>query len=435
MSVMAATFRGTGRGHLVAFALAPASVVFLSSNIVNAGNLAFNVVFSRWMGPDLFGALALLLTIKLALLGVMSALQMAVTEKVAATPAAEDGALRHSLAFANRRLVIAVCIGLLPVSIGLAFAGDLFSALNLPGPHLFLLLLAAVPFGASLSALRGIAFGRMNTPRIVASGQVEMLVRLGGAVSAWFLGFGMEGVVIAISLSIVAGWAVLANLLPSPGRGGARDGTLAALAIGALPFGVLQLAQVIALDGDIFLAKAILPAEDAGYIAALPLFQRIQFFACFAIASVLLPGVVIASRSGKSLIAPLLPAAALFCVVSVPVLIAAIFWPAALIRLLVGPDYVAAAPALAGAITAAAFFTSSYLAATLLAALRDRSGIAVLFAVAVGQFGLMWVLGPDSLEDLILIKVLCQLGAALVLSSLCVLRIRQRAVACLPLVQ
>ena len=126
---------------------------------------------------------------------------------------------------------------------------------------------------------------------------------------------------------------------------------------------------------------------------------------------------------------------ALFCVVSVPVLIAAIFWPAALIRLLVGPDYVAAAPALAGAITAAAFFTSSYLAATLLAALRDRSGIAVLFAVAVGQFGLMWVLGPDSLEDLILIKVLCQLGAALVLSSLCVLRIRQRAVACLPLVQ
>ena len=175
--------------------------------------------------------------------------------------------------------------------------------INLPGSKSVsnrALLLAALPFGASLSLLRGVAYGRMNAGRIALSANVEMAVRLGGALVAWQAGLGIGGVVLAISLSIAAGWAALAGLLPTPAadRAAARP-MLRILILGALPFALLQVAQVMALDGDIFLASALLPAAEAGKLAALSLVQRIQFFACVALASVLLPGVVIAARTGK----------------------------------------------------------------------------------------------------------------------------------------
>jgi hypothetical protein len=82
-------------------------------------------------------------------------------------------------------------------------------------PHLLAILFVSVPFGAALSVLRGVAFGDLRTGRIVLSANVEMGVRLVGALRAWGLGLGIEGVVFAVSLSIVAGWVVLADLLPA----------------------------------------------------------------------------------------------------------------------------------------------------------------------------------------------------------------------------
>ena len=49
-----------GLRRTLALAATPAVVVFLSSNFVNVGNLVFNMIFSRLMGPELFGVLAML---------------------------------------------------------------------------------------------------------------------------------------------------------------------------------------------------------------------------------------------------------------------------------------------------------------------------------------------------------------------------------------
>lgn len=246
-----------------------------------------------------------------------------------------------------------------------------------------------------------------------------MVVRLVGCGLVWHAGLGIEWLVGMIVLSIVAGWIVLVGLLPRPSRPSQpipRFGRT--LLIAAMPFAVLQLAQILALDGDLFVVSAYLPEAEAGHVAALSLFQRIQFFACFALASVLLPGVVTASTSGGSVLRAARPALVLFAAVAVPFLAAVCLWPKTLIALLVGPGYLAAHVALLPAALAATAFTASYLIATFLAALGNYRGIWLTAAIAILQ--LMTVTGfamapGTSFADLIELKAVCQTGLCAVL--------------------
>jgi len=416
-------------GRAFALAASPAMAIFLTSNLVNVGNLGFNLLFSRWMGPELFGDLTVLLTIKLALLGILGALQSAVSQNIAAQAPSERGRLMGALSKLNKSVLV---IGLLalPVIGFLLVAGDAGSWLGLDSSYLPLMLMTALPIAASLSVLRGVALGQMIVSKIVASSLIEMFVRLLGAIIVWQLGLGIEGVVLIIAVSIVAGWLVLVDLLPSPRSLQTSPAKVAqTIALSALPFGVLYFSQVLALDGDIFLAKALLPAEDAGYVAALLLFQRIQFFACFALASVLLPSVVVAARTGRNLMTSTTPIIGLFLVSATVFLIAAYLQPDLLISLLVGPQYAKAADGLMLAAVASVAFTLSFLIATFLAALNNRTGIWATAAAAILQLILMAVFTEGSSVTFInILEIKCAVQCALALGLLvftCAILIRR----------
>ena len=191
------------------------------------------------------------------------------------------------------------------------------------------------------------------------------------------------------------------------------------LALAALPFGLLQAAQVILLDGEVILARLWLEAEDSGHAAALSLFQRIAFFASFGLASVLLPVVARAHSRSEPVVRAILPVAALFCAVSLPLVLGAVIIPETLLRLVVGPDYLAAAPLLWKAAVAAIAFTASYLLATALAASSDYRGIALVAMCVPLQIGMMMMAAygaaPLLLAELLTIKLICQLGLLAVL--------------------
>jgi len=409
----------------MALLASPAIVIFLSSNFVNVGNLAFNMIFSRWMGPELFGDLAIVLTIKLALLGVFGALSSAVSHRIAALDASCAAQTEAALARLNRICFAALWLALPVVALAI-FAGSLQARLDLGSPYLLYILLGSVPFTAPLNILRGVALGRMNSTKIVYSANVEMAVRLGLGMIAWQVGLGIEGVVAAIGLSIIAGWAVLIDVLPQPKASMALSRTTLrpvakSLGLAALPFALLQVAQVAALDGDIFLATRFLDDVQTGYVAALSLFQRIQFFACFALASVLLPSVVIALREGRSYRASVAMIGGLLAAVSAIVLSLAMFAPGFLLTMLVGADYVAAAPHLIWVAAAAVVFTINYLIATFLMAQGRRSGIATVVLGAAVQIGLMIfaLMAPTGdLAAMLSAKLYCQLAILAALIAL-----------------
>ncbi len=410
--------------------LTPAFLIFLSSNFVNAGNLLFNTLFSRWLGPVLYGDLALILTLKLAILGMFAALQMAVSREVAKVDGDARDTLKNSLACINR-LVFVILWFCLPIVLLVSSSANLGEIFGLSNTNLFAIMLLSVPFVVPLSMCRGVAFGELCSWQIIVSANAEMLVRLVGAIVVWHLGFGLQGVVIVLSLSVVAGWLGVARALPKP-QASVREvrQVVLGLTIGALPFAALQIAQVLSLDGDIFLAKARLDAQQAGYLAALSLFQRIQFFACFALAATLLAAVVSAARDGKDILHAAMPVVCLFLLVSIAVLALALFRGDLVVRALVGPAFAGAEQGTTMAACASIAFTASYLLATFLSALNDQRGIWAALAVSVLQ--LTWMafatLAPE-LGFLVLleIKMWCQLSLAGVLLSITVRRVCTQA--------
>lgn len=411
MTSLAAPLKSTRLTALIAVCVSPAVVIFVSSNFVNVGNLAFNMLFSRWMGPALFGDLAVIMTIKLGVLGLLGALQMAVSQMVAARGTISGDTTQAALARINM-LVFGALFLALPLIAAAIWASSLGARLDLGSPWLLYIMLGSIPFCAPLNILRGVALGRIDSGKMVLSANVEMAVRLGFGALAWVAGLGIEGVVAAIGLSIIAGWAVLTGLLApiSTDRVALRP-VAATLGLTALPYALLQLAQIVSLDGDIFLASRFLGNAETGLVAALSLFQRIQFFACYGLAAVLLPAVITALRNKQSYMASVWPILALLGAVSVTVLGLTTLIPETMISLAVGPDYAAAAPHLKVVAAISVLFTVNYLIATFLMALGDRMGILAVMATAIVQTGLMvWTLLPGTadLAAMLDVKLICQ---------------------------
>jgi O-antigen/teichoic acid export membrane protein len=389
----------------------PVFAIFLSANLVNLGNLGFNVLFSRWMGPALFGQLATLLTLFLAVMGVLGALQLAISQRIAADPD-QGKALQAGLARLSR-LGLVVGFAALPFLIGGTLALNLGPGLGLESPLLLPLLLLCLPFALPLALARGVVTGRLDARRVIVSAQVEMWVRLIGSVLAWQVGLGLAGVTATIALSVLAGWLPLRTAFGPTGIAGATVPTTATagLFLAALPFAVLQAGQIILMDGDVILAQRLLGSEEAGYVAALGLFQRIQFFGCFSLAAILLPVVAAEVSAGRNPLKAARPVFALYAAVTALVIGLACVAPGPVLTLLVGPAFLPAAPYLPLISAAAGAFTLSYLLATYLAALGDRSGIwAIALACPVQIIAL--ALLSDSLGTLIAAKLLCQLVLA-----------------------
>lgn len=398
------------RRMLAALFAGPVIAIFLSANVVNLGNLGFNVLFSRWMGPALFGQLATVLTLFLAVMGVLGALQLAVSQRIAANPQ-RAGALEAGLGRLSFQTLV-FGLAALPVLICATLALNLGPMLGLDAPEILPILLLCLPFAIPMAIGRGVATGRLDARRVAMSAQAEMWVRLFGAAMAWHAGLGLAGVTLAIALSVVVGWLPLRTAL---------DRTLSrtsaatkGLVLTALPFALLQAGQVVLMDGDVLLAQILLGAEDTGYIAALGLFQRIQFFGCFSLAAVLLPAVAAEVSAGRNPMTAARPVFVIYAAVTVLLVAVACLASGPVVILLVGPAFLPAAPLLPLISLSAGAFTLSYLLATYLAAVGDRSGIYAVCLACPLQICAM-AFWSDSLDSVVAAKLVCQLALAAVL--------------------
>jgi O-antigen/teichoic acid export membrane protein len=73
--------------------LASSGMLFVSMTVVNAGNYLFNLLLGRWLGPEAFADLTLIVTLMLIVTLVTSALQL-IGAKFAAVYAVEDDRAR-----------------------------------------------------------------------------------------------------------------------------------------------------------------------------------------------------------------------------------------------------------------------------------------------------------------------------------------------------
>ena len=268
--------------------IGPAAALFLSANIANAANLVFNMVFARIMGPAAFADLTLLLTLKLGILSFLGALQFAFAELTAKEGKVKRSRDRaHALSWRSLRFSIPAMF------IVIALSNYISGSLNFSSPIALCVLALAIPFFLPMVIYRGLIQGLIDLPKIILSIQAEWIIRLFGSLILWKMGFGLAGIAAAVGLSILAGFFFSmrkedVNPLHLRTRP-ALDPQTRALGVVALPYLILQIAQVLVLDSDIVIAKASSSPETAGLVAGLLLIQRVFFFAFLSCSTILQP--------------------------------------------------------------------------------------------------------------------------------------------------
>lgn len=266
----------------------PATALFISANIANAANLVFNMVFARIMGPAAFADLTLLLTLKLGILSFLGALQFAFSELTA-----KEGKVQQSRQQAQAVSWRSLKFSIPAMFIVIALANYISGSLNFSSPMALCVLALAIPFFLPMVIYRGLTQGLIDLPKIILSIQAEWIIRLFGSLLLWKMGLGLAGIAGAVGLSILAGFLFstrkddLQSLsfreVPS------LDTQSKALGIVAMPYLILQFAQVLVLDSDILIAKASFSPEIAGLVAGLLLIQRVFFFAFLSCSTILQP--------------------------------------------------------------------------------------------------------------------------------------------------
>ena len=279
--------------------IGPAAALFISANIANAANLVFNMVFARIMGPAAFADLTLLLTLKLGILSFLGALQFAFAELTA----------KESMVSQSRWRAKAISWSSLKFSVPIMFiifalANYISGIFKFSSPMALCVLALAIPFFLPMVIYRGLTQGLIDLPKIILSIQAEWLIRLFGSLLLWKMGFGLPGIAAAVGLSILAGLFFstrkddfISTTLPEAPL---LDSKAKALGLVAMPYLILQMAQVLVLDSDILIAKASFSSETAGLVAGLLLIQRVFFFAFLSCSTILQPFVAQQNEDQKT---------------------------------------------------------------------------------------------------------------------------------------
>jgi O-antigen/teichoic acid export membrane protein len=310
---------------------------FLASSVANASNFLFHALMSRLLGPDSYGALGSLLGVITVVTFAAGALQAAVIQAAAAVGHEGPPALRR-----HGSMALAVGTGAIVVSWALA-----------PGLESFLHLRSALPvvligaFGAlSLMAVvpQGVLLGRLCFKVVATALAAGAAVRVGAGVVFVELGFGLDGALAATVLSAAATLAVLAWPLR---RQLVRGGDHLRIRLGPAALAVGAVGGFSALVGvDTFLARHYLPAATAGRYAAAATAARIALFMPGAISLVAFPRLAATRGRGADARRVLVRAAMAVSVLGggAAAVLAAV--PHAVIAVLFGTRYQAAAGAL-----------------------------------------------------------------------------------------
>jgi O-antigen/teichoic acid export membrane protein len=362
------------------------AVFFAGSLAVGALNYLYYPVLGRLLSPGTFGEVQTLVTLFLQL-GVFLVVLSQVIVNIVANY--ESQARVNALVFEFEKLALLVSAALL--CLALLFGRQLQSWLNFtsawPFAVLGLAVLASVPFyirGAYLRARQ--KFGLVSGGNILAAGAKLILSAILVMAGLGTIG-AMSGVLLAqiIACVLIVWWAVRAGLT--------RDITVKKISLPnikmlgpELRFGCIVLVASTAItlqySLDIVIIKHYFDAHTAGVYAGIAAVARILFFLTASIPQVLISKVRLNDESGQSL-GVLNKSLVLLVGLSLPVLIATIFFPEPLVNLLMGKEYTPLAgllPMLSLSVFTVAIIN---LMAAYYLALR-RFGIALLTAVGAG---------------------------------------------------
>jgi O-antigen/teichoic acid export membrane protein len=310
-------------------------IMLVGMCIVSASNFGFNVAMARMLGPATFGHVSAIATLLMLCSALTLSFQMVCAKFIAQNPS--PLARKHAFhGFMRRAWLVGILVGatLAAVSIPLAHI------LKLPTPLLIVILSVGIAFSIPMGVKRGGLQGLTRFLPLSRNFIIESLVKLSIALVLVSAGYGVYGAVGAIAASVIAayltGWVNFgkaeddhAALCPVRFRHALREGIQAI---------VFFIGQVVINNIDILLVKYFFSPEEAGLYAAVALFGRLLYFACWSIISAMFPVSAAAPKDEhpmKVLKTPLLLVSSL-CTIFI---VAVKFLPEFVVTLILGPRF------------------------------------------------------------------------------------------------
>jgi O-antigen/teichoic acid export membrane protein len=263
--------------------LSGSAIMLVSSLFVGGMNLIYNFAVAHELGAGNFGHASVIYTLLMLLSSVTLSFQLLCSKYVARSGSVAERVaiyrLLHRWAWASG---IALGVALALVS------GTVTRYLNLPSTSFILVLAAGTVFYVPLGVRRGFMQGTYDFVPLAVNFALEVIVKLLGAVVLMSGGYGVQGVVGAISASVIVAYFVgvprkhyaSANVQQTNLRAGVGEG------VQAITFFV---GQVIINNLDIVLVKHFFDASQAGVYAAIALVGRVVYMLSWSVVSSMFP--------------------------------------------------------------------------------------------------------------------------------------------------
>ncbi|MFC3811668.1 oligosaccharide flippase family protein [Lacihabitans lacunae] len=332
-----------------------AGFLFASTLIVNAGNYAINLLLGRWLGPADFSEVSLIVTLLLIISFFALAFQLTAAKFTATyeslTPAKSSYPL---LSFLNQKAVrggLGLAIGFIAV---LSLSQNYFHLASIVP---YIIFGVSMPFYLLMSVNRGVLQGKLSYKSLALTYQSEMWVRLAFTLLLVYLGLRVNGVAVALLLSLIATWYVSKHFTKmTPDTETIDEKTVMAFFKVVL---VYECSQILINNSDIVLVKHFFEPTDAGLYAALALVGRIVYFGTWTIVTLLFPMVIKLEKEGKNTL-PLF-FGGLGIVMAIAAIITAVcyFFPDLVMNTLFGAQYLSVAPLLWKYAVATSLFAGS----------------------------------------------------------------------------
>ena len=257
------------------------AILLLSTGLVAATNLLYNILIARMLGAAGFGHASALYTLLMLVTAVTLAFQIVTSKFVArSTDVSIQAQIYASMLRGSWQIGVGVALFLAAIS------SYLQAYFNLPAQRdLVLLAIAAgvyIPLGVQRGRLQGCCDFRGLAVNVV----VEATVKFGAAMLFLRLGMGVTGVMAAVLLSIIA--AYLAGNPAAVYR--VKPGRFRIAAFGEGLQAILYfVGQVMLSNLDILLVKHFFPPIQAGIYAAVALVGRVVFMMSWSVVSSMFP--------------------------------------------------------------------------------------------------------------------------------------------------
>ncbi len=241
--------------------LSGSAIMLLSSVFVGGLNLIYNFTVAHELGADKFGHASVVYTVLMLLSSITLSFQLMCSKFVARAESGIEKVAIYRLLH-RRAWLGGITIGLLLVMGSSVITGYL----NLPTTAFIRVLAIGAVFYVPLGVRRGLMQGTYDFRPLAVNFALEAIIKLIGAAVLMSAGYGAEGVVGAISASVV-----VAYFIAIPGKRHAVEARQATLSAGVeegVQAGTFFAGQVIINNLDIILVKHFFDPTQAGIFSA-----------------------------------------------------------------------------------------------------------------------------------------------------------------------